>query len=117
MRPLLRRLWHVIRRQQFDAEPAEAMNFHRTMEQRELETSGGAPADGAAVRALDRKAAARDYGRDVGIWPWLQDAVLDARYAARTLRKTPGFAAVVVVTLALGIGATTTLFSVTYGVL
>ena len=43
--------------------------------------------------------------------------VQDVRYAARLLRRQPGYAAVAVLTMALGIGATTTLFSVAYGVL
>jgi putative ABC transport system permease protein len=41
----------------------------------------------------------------------------DVRYAARLLRRQPGYAAVAILTMALGIGATTTLFSVAYGVL
>ena len=47
----------------------------------------------------------------------LSGLVTDARYAIRLLRRQPRFAALVVLTLTLGIGATTALFSVTYGVL
>jgi len=47
-------------------------------------------------------------------WPGLAH---DVRYASRLLRRQPAFACVAVLTMALGIGATTTLFSVTYGVL
>jgi predicted permease len=71
----------------------------------------------AARRAMGSAALAKDQHRDARSFPWIEDARQDLRVAIRMLLRAPGFAAVVIVTMALSVGATTTLFSVAYGVL
>jgi hypothetical protein len=70
----------------------------------------------AAAREL-RTAQIRDLHHDTRSFPWLEDARRDVRYAARTLGRTPGFTTLAILTLAVGIGSATVIYSVVYNVL
>ncbi|HEX8880957.1 MAG TPA: ABC transporter permease [Candidatus Acidoferrum sp.] len=109
-----RRLHMLLHRRQFDAELREEMRLHLELRQEEQLQAG--------IKAEDARAAVRRrFGNTAYLseeshlawgWEWLETLVEDVHYALRTFSKSPGFTAVVVLTLALGTGATTAMFSV-----
>jgi len=70
----------------------------------------------AAMRAFGNPAFLKEETRDTWGWTWLEQIAQDLRYAARTLGKNPEFTMVAILTVALGVGVNTGIFSALNGV-
>ncbi len=110
---ILFRLRSLFGRSTTEATLNEEIRLHLEMQTEANLAAGMSPAEA-------RSAAQREFGgveqikeayRDERAFVWLEQIMKDLQFAVRSLRKTPGFTAVAILTLALGIGANATLFS------
>lgn len=108
------------RRQAHDADLDRELQSHLDLEAEERatrSTEADSDARAAARRAFGNVTRTKEDVREAWGFAWLERLAQDSRYGLRQLRRSPGFAAVVILTIALGIGSTTAVFSVVNAVL
>lgn len=108
--------WKSRRRKDIELE-AEIQN-HIELSIREKVERGESPEEArvAALREFGNVALVQEVTREMWSWAFMSRLAQDLRFGFRLLQKSPGFSVVVILTLALGIGSTSAIFSVVYGV-
>jgi len=118
-----RRLWlslqSLFRRERNAQRLDDEMQFHLEQQVAENIAAGMSREEAryAAMRVFGNPTALKEETRDAWGWMWLEQIAQDVRHGARMLRKSPGFTAVAILTLALGIGANTAIFTITNGLM
>ncbi|MGC4050283.1 MAG: permease prefix domain 1-containing protein [Paludibaculum sp.] len=113
MRRLWKRLQWLRHRKQFDTDLAEELEFHRQLKQDEFQAAGLTEQEGryAARRRMGNLTLATEDARGIWLWHNLETLWQDFTYGLRGLARHRGFTLTAVLTLALGIGVNTSLFT------